>query len=178
MNLPILNTERLRLEPISDSHLDGLLVLNSDPEVMRYITGKPQTREEAKALIERVKRHWAEFGRSWWCFIEISTNEIIGAGCVQYLGHDPANPTELGWRLRKDKWHQGFASEAARCMAEFAFNELNCTEVAAVCHPDNNASAQVMKRLGMTYCGMEHWYDMDLPAYYMTKEQFLNWPRI
>ncbi|MET3108110.1 RimJ/RimL family protein N-acetyltransferase [Oxalobacteraceae bacterium GrIS 2.11] len=172
MNAPILSTQRLRLEPFDDTHLDGLYRLNSDPEVMRYITGMPQSREETQAMIERVKRAWADWGCSWWCFIEIETNEIIGAGCIQYLGRDPANPHEIGWRLRKDKWHQGFASEAARCMAAFAFETLQAQELIAVCHPENAASELVMKKLGMTYRGIERWYDLDLPAYHMAKEHF------
>ncbi|MDY7536700.1 GNAT family N-acetyltransferase [Undibacterium sp. RTI2.2] len=167
--MSILTTQRLRLEPLNDDHLDGLFRLNSDPEVMRYITGKPETREETIAMIERIKVRWIEFGFSWWSFIELKTNELIGAGCIQYLGRDPANPLEIGWRLRQDKWGQGFASEAAQRMAEFAFDQIGGDSLFAICDQDNVGSANVMKKLGMQYRGIERWNDMDTATYAISR---------
>lgn len=167
--MTILTTQRLRLEPFNDGHLDGLYAIDSDPEVMRYITGKPATREETAAVIARVKARWAEWGFSWWAFIEQSNNEIIGSGCIQYLGRDTANPLEIGWRLRQDKWRQGYASEAAACMAGFAFETVGANLLTAICDPDNIQSARVMQRLGMTFRGMERWHEMDVHTYAMTR---------
>ncbi|MBC3918843.1 GNAT family N-acetyltransferase [Undibacterium sp. CY18W] len=171
--MTILTTARLRLEPFTDSHFEGLSRMNSEPEVMRYITGKPETPEETLSVIERVKGRWVEFGFSWWSFIELDTNEIIGAGCIQYLGRDPANPLEIGWRLRKDKWNMGYASEAAQAMATFAFETVKGDSLFAVCHQENQASAHVMKKLGMQYRGIERWYDMDTAVYVMSREEWL-----
>ncbi|MFZ6862415.1 GNAT family N-acetyltransferase [Undibacterium sp. Ji67W] len=167
--MTILTTTRLRLEPITDSHLEGLCRLNSDIEVMRYISGKSETREETLSMIERVKARWAEFGFSWWSFIDIDTGELIGAGCIQYLGRDPKNPLEIGWRLRTDKWGKAYASEAARAMAAFAFNELKAESLYAICMPENTASSQVMKKLGMSYRGIERWNDKDVATYSLDK---------
>jgi RimJ/RimL family protein N-acetyltransferase len=170
--MTILSTARLRLIPFDDSHLDGLNALNSDPEVMRYLTGKPETREETMAVIERVKARWAEWGYSWWSFFEQESGEIIGAGCIQHLARDKANPLEIGWRLRQDRWHRGLASEAATTMASFAFDTLNTPLLTSVCHTGNAASANVMQRLGMRYRGIERWYDMDTLAYEMTQAEW------
>lgn len=171
--LPVLTTARMRLEPIGDAHFDGLFALNSDPAVMRYITGKPDTRADTHAAIERVKAAWARFGYSWWAFIEQSSGEMIGMGCVQHLGRDAANPLELGWRLRADRWGQGYASEAARRLAAFAFEETDAGLVTAVCHPENRKSALVMERLGMRFRGEETWYQMTTLAYEITRAEWL-----
>ncbi|MEO6918806.1 MAG: GNAT family N-acetyltransferase [Collimonas sp.] len=170
--MTILTTQRLRLEPFKDSHLEGLNAINRDPEVMRYITGKPETLEDTAASIARVKLRWAEWGFSWWSFIELETNEIIGSGCIQYLGRDTENPLEIGWRLRQDKWRQGFASEAARKMASFAFETIGADLLCAVCHQENTGSALVMQRLGMRFRGIERWYEMDTAAYMMTRSDW------
>src|SRR6266446_10257101 len=83
MTVPI--TARLRLEPFENGHLDGLNAMNADPEVMRYLTGRPETREETLAAIERVKARWAassepsDFGR----------NSPKG---ITYLGHGNRKP--------------------------------------------------------------------------------------
>lgn len=172
--MTILHTERLRLEPFCDAHIDGLTELNRHPEVMRYITGKPATRDDTIAMIELVKPRWVQYGFSWWSFFEKSSNELIGAGCIQYLGRDPANPHEIGWRLRPDKWGQGFAMEAAIAMANFAFDELHAPELVAVCMPENTSSSGVMKKLGMTYRGQERWYDMDTAVYGMSADAWRN----
>jgi RimJ/RimL family protein N-acetyltransferase len=170
--MTMLTTSRLRLEPFQDAHFDGLFAVNSDPVVMRYITGRPDTAEDTRAGIERVKARWVEWGFSWWSFFESETGQIIGSGCIQYLGHDSAHPLEIGWRLRQDKWHHGFASEAARAMAAFAFDTVATPLLCAVCHVDNQASAQVMKRLGMRYRGVEHWYEMNTAVYEMTRVEW------
>jgi RimJ/RimL family protein N-acetyltransferase len=161
----ILTTARMRLEPWTDAHLDGLHAMNSDPDVMRHITGEPQTLEQTRASIERVQARWLEWGYSWWSFFELGTERIIGAGCIQHLGGDAKNPLELGYRLVRDKWRQGLASEAARAMATFAFDALAANELRAICDPANDASAKVMRRLGMTYRGIERWHERDLAVY-------------
>lgn len=170
LNMPLttLTTSRLRLEPFNDTHFEGLFKLNSDPEVMRYITGKPDTRDDTIAMLERNKARWIESGFSWWSFIELKTQELIGAGYIQHLERNPENPIEIGWRLRQDKWHQGFASEAAHRMASFAFDAVGIDSLRAVCHQDNHGSAKVMKNLGMSYRGIEPWYGMDTAVYEIT----------
>jgi RimJ/RimL family protein N-acetyltransferase len=169
---PVLHTARLRLEPLAHVHLEGLLAVNGDAEVMRYITGKPDTREDCLQMIERVQARWAEFGFSWWAFMDNASGELVGTGCVQHLGRDPANPLELGWRLRRDRWGQGYASEAARRMAAFAFDDLAAPLLCAVCDPANTASSQVMQRLGMHYTGQEHWYDSECSVYRISREDW------
>jgi RimJ/RimL family protein N-acetyltransferase len=170
----VLTTPRLRLEPFADEHLEQLHEMNRDPEVMRYLSGRPETLEESRAGIERVKARWAEWGYSWWSFFELATGRIIGAGCIQHLDRDATKPLEVGWRLRREKWGQGFASEAARAMVAFAFERLEAPELTAICHPDNAASAKVMVRLGMRYRGVERWYERDCATYAMSRA---DWKR-
>ena len=172
-----LATERLRLLPCIDEHLDGLHAIDSDPQVMRYITGRPYTRAETANVIERVKARWATVGYSWWSFIESASGQIVGAGCVQNLRHsgsepDLTCPIEIGWRVRRDKWRQGIASEAAQAMAQFAFQRLGIEVLYAVCNPENQASMAVMKKLGMRRRGLEGWYAQQLMVYEMTASEW------
>jgi RimJ/RimL family protein N-acetyltransferase len=175
--MTILYSTRLRLEPFALAHLDGLSAMNSDPEVMRYVLGHPEARAETQAIIERVLPRWAAGGPSWWSFIELSCGELIGAGCIQHLRRsgsipDPDCPWEIGWRLRRDRWNQGFASEAARVMARFAFDTLKPDVLMAVCEPANVASMKVMRKLGMQFRGIESWYGRELAAYAITAKEW------
>jgi RimJ/RimL family protein N-acetyltransferase len=167
--MTILTTERLRLEPIDDHHFDGLQAMNRLPEVMRFISGEPETPEQTRAMIPLVKGRWAEYGFSWWAFIERASGRLVGAGCIQHLGRDPANPHEIGWRLVPDCWGKGLASEAARAMAAFAFDTLDAPTLVAVCLPENTASRRVMDSLGMHYRGLETWYGRPHAAWEITR---------
>jgi len=172
--MTVLQTTRLSLVPFAGEHVDGLNALNADPEVMRYLSGRPETRDETAALVARVQQRWLDFGCSWWSFIETGSGQIVGAGAVQNLRRDatpdpdPTCPLEIGWRLRRDCWHRGLATEAARAMAHFAFDTLRTDELLAVCHPDNLASAKVMKRLGMQDLGLQTWYGKPVTTHRIT----------
>ncbi|WP_295994387.1 GNAT family N-acetyltransferase [Rugamonas sp.] len=171
--MTILHTQRLRLEPLNDSHFDGLYAINRRPEVMRYITGQPDTPEQTTAMIERTKAQWALCGYSWWAYIDIDSGALVGTGCVQNIERNPLNPLELGWRLHPDHWGQGYATEAARTMMRFAFAALDAQLLCAVCHQENADSAAVMERLGMRFISIEHWYQRDLAVYGISREKWL-----
>jgi len=171
--MAILHSARLRFEPMSEAHFDGLRVLNADPEVMRHVSGRPETAEETQASIARVQARWLEHGHSWWVLIERATDELIGAGCIQHLGHAPGNPLEIGWRLRPDRWGQGYAIEAAERMARFAFEDLGAPLLRAICAPENDKSARVMEKLGMHPCGQETWHERDVLAYEIERAAWL-----
>lgn len=171
--MTILHTARLRLEPISMAHFDGLRAMNSDAEVMRYITGKPDTEADTLAGIERIGAAWQRFGYSWWAWIDKDSGELAGAGCIQHLNRDPAQPLEIGWRLRKNQWGKGLATEAAVCMANFAFHTLQGELLTAICDPANHASSHVMKKLGMQYRGLERWYETDVDTYVIHRQDWL-----
>jgi RimJ/RimL family protein N-acetyltransferase len=174
-----LETDRLLLVPCRNEHLSGLFAINSDPEVMRYLSGRPETLALTQSMIDRVRERWTKCGYSWWTFIERQSGEIVGAGCIQNLrrgGDEPEAdcPLEIGWRVRRDKWAQGIATEAARAMADFAFFRLRANVLYAVCDPENRASVSVMVKLGMRYRGLKDWYTRKLTTYEVTAEAWRN----
>lgn len=169
--MTLLTTARLRLEPLGDAHLVEFNAMNSEPDVMRYLSGKPETLDESRAVVERIKTRWAELGYAWWALIERDSGELAGAGILQNLRReatlqpDPACPLEIGWRLRRAHWGRGYASEAASAIGDFAFETRRADELLAVCHPDNKASWTVMERLGMQPQGLQRWYGKALTTY-------------
>lgn len=180
----MLHTPRLRLEPFDDRHFEGLQAMNRLPEVMRYISGRPETPDETRAGIARVRARWIDWGYSWWAFIHQESGRVAGAGCIQHLRREAemptdfgllrANPLEIGWRLHPDFWRQGLASEAAQAMAAFGFGRLQAPELLAVRDPANLDSGRVMERLGMVYRGIETWYGLPLATHAM---QAADWTR-
>ena len=164
----ILTTNRLKLIPFVSEHLEGLFKMNSDPEVMRYL-GPPETREQTEASILRQQEKWAKYGFGWWSVFEHDSDELIGAACLQHLGHVETNPLEIGWRLLPKARGQGYATEAGQAAMDYGFETIGQTYLTAVTDTENKASARVMERLGMTYVGIQTHYDVPCVTYEMHK---------
>ena len=150
---PVLHTSRLRLEPLGDQHLDHLVELDSDPEVMRFLTGRGRTRSEVVALQPgRTDPALDAEGLGYWC--GFAGEEFIG----WWLLVRPDRPEKggpdngvLGYRLMRRHWRQGYATEGARELLRYAFEDLALPRVTAETMAVNEGSRAVMAALGMAY---------------------------
>lgn len=148
----ILATPRLVLAPWTEQDRAPFAALNADPEVMRYF---PQTltTDESNALVDRLRGMWAEHGYGLSAVRRRRDDAFIGMVGIQKV-LNPAYPfapaVEVGWRLAKTFWRQGYAGEAARAALAHGFDVLELGEIVAFTAVDNLPSRAVMKSLGMT----------------------------
>jgi RimJ/RimL family protein N-acetyltransferase len=146
-------TERLRLEPWRhDRHKGALAAVNRDPDVVRFLTGGvPIPPEETELLSLDIERHWATYGFGLWAVVERASTQALGFVGLSHPRWFPAlaPAVEVGWRLRREAWGRGFASEGARAALEYGFGALALDEIIALIHPENARSAAVARRLGM-----------------------------
>ncbi len=154
-----LRTERLLLRQWRDSDREPFAELNGDPETMRYFPA-PLTREESDALVDRASAHIAEHGWGWWA-VEV----VGGAPFVGFVGLSvprfAPDLVEVGWRLHRDHWGHGYATEAARESLRFGFEDLRLEEIVSFTTVANTPSRRVMERIGMTHDPAR---DFDHPA--------------
>lgn len=148
-----LETERLILREFAEADVQHLVELDSDPEVMRYLTGgKPTARE---AIVADLRRHIADYerlpGRGRWAAIEKATGEFIGWVALAQPPDTGPREVELGYRLRRSAWGKGYATEACRALVRNAFTELGVRRVYAETMAVNHASRRVMERAGLTF---------------------------
>nr|WP_314545339.1 GNAT family N-acetyltransferase [uncultured Massilia sp.] len=169
--MTILTSPRMRFEPLDDIHADGLHAMNSDPEVMRWLHG-PVTMDETRAMIARVRARRAAWGYGWWALLDAASGEMVGAAGIQHLGFDPANPHELGWRLRRASWGQGLATEAAATLVHYGFEVLAAPRLCAIRDPGNDASRRVMDKLGMRHVGMQVWNGEAVPVHELARAEW------
>ena len=148
----ILATQRLLLAPWTDRDLAPFAALNADPEVMRYFP-KVLTTEESNALVDRLRGIWTDHGYGFAAVRRREDDAFIGMVGVQKV-LNPAYPfapaVEVGWRLAKAFWGQGYASEAARAALAHGFDVLGLAEIVAFTAVPNLPSRAVMASLGMT----------------------------
>jgi RimJ/RimL family protein N-acetyltransferase len=147
-------TERLVIRPPVEDDLDPLAAINADPEVMRYIgDGGTRSREQTEAGLARARQEWDE--RDFGMFtVELRDSR-------RYLGWvalaEPAflpevmPAVEIGWRLGREHWGRGYATEAARVVLRYALRTVGLDRIVSIRHVDNEASKRVMDKLGMRF---------------------------
>ena len=149
----ILETPRLIMRQFTADDVDNLFDLNSDPEVMRYLTGGKATPREV-IRDEIIPRHLNVYGRfdrlGTWAAESTATGEFLGwfhfrAG----PGADVTN-VDLGYRLRRSVWNQGYATEGSRALISMGFTGLGVERVFAHTMTANAASRHVLEKCGLT----------------------------
>ncbi len=137
---------------------------------MEFLTfGKPETRDETLTRIRLVRERWKTLHFGWWALIRRDTEKIIGAACLQHVANDPAAPLEIGWRLTGTATGNGYATEAGKAAATYAFDKICVDQVIAVAHQRNIASHRVMERIGMRFRGIEMHYNEPCKTYTLSK---------
>lgn len=163
-----LDTPRLQLRMMELSDLDDLLTIFGDPLVMASFNTSPFNRQQMEHWVRRNITHQETHGYGLFSVILKSNGILIGDCGLEHMqvGGEPA--AELGYDFRSDYWNQGFATEAALSVRDFAFDELSLPSLISLIRVGNDASRRVSEKIGMqlsdeiTKNGISYWkYDMD-----------------
>ncbi|WP_339878166.1 GNAT family N-acetyltransferase [uncultured Algoriphagus sp.] len=163
--LHLFTSERLGFRTWHPSDLTAFTAMNADPETMTFFQ-HPLSKNESQALMDRMKRLYADRGH---CYFAVDLLEsgvflgMIGLGTKSFKA-DFTPCVDIGWRIRKEYWNQGYTTEgAARCL-EFA-KEIGINEVYSLASAKNGASIRVMQKIGMKYeADFEHPELKDYPS--------------
>jgi RimJ/RimL family protein N-acetyltransferase len=169
-----LETPRLILRELLSTDDEGIFRLDSDPEVHRYVGQKPiKTIEQARQVIDYIRAQYESNGIGRWAVIEKESNDFIGwAGLklMKELINDHVDHYDLGYRLIRQYWGRGYATEAARATLQYAWEVMHLPDVYAIANIDNIASNQVLTKVGLKsqntfeHDGEPHvWYEMNNP---------------
>ena len=147
----ITETQRLILRELVATDAPALHPVFSDPEctlfTLRVHTAVDQTLE----WILAIRKGYAAHGFAPWAVVQKSDNQLIGyCGCGIAL-LDGKKECEIGYRIVRSYWGQGFATEAVRATINYAFEKLPFTRLVALIQPENSASIRVAEKVGMTY---------------------------
>jgi RimJ/RimL family protein N-acetyltransferase len=144
-------TEQLLLRSWRETDRAPFAALNADPVVMEFYPA-PLSEDESNAFVDRIEQGFAERGWGLWAVEHVECGSFIG-----YVGLAPAlfeasftPAVEIGWRLDRDHWGHGYATEAARAALDYGFNTLGLDEIVSFTAPANVRSQRVMQKLGMT----------------------------
>ena len=146
----ILATERLRLRPWRESDLAPFAAMNADPRVMENLL-RPLTRAESDAMAARANERIAQQGWGLWAVEVVEDERFVGfAGLAVPAWHAHFTPcVEVGWRLAREAWGHGYATEAARAVIGHGLGAAGLAQIVSFTALVNTRSIAVMERLGM-----------------------------
>lgn len=147
-----LETERLISRPWKEADTEPFYVICSDPDVMHFFGG-PHTHEQVEMVVHKAMKLQQDFGVWLQPLILKETNEFIGmAGIAKVMFEEHFTPAvEIGWRLARKHWGNGYVTEIGRAFIDYAFNERGFDELVSFAVHNNERSTAVMKRLGFTH---------------------------
>ena len=150
MTGPTLTTERLILRRWHADDREPFAALNVDPVVMAHFLN-PLTREESGAFVDRIEVEFDDCGFGLWAVEVPCRASFIGFVGLHRVPFDaPFTPAvEVGWRIAREHWGHGFATEAAREAVRFGFDDAKLDDIVSFTTLANTRSWQVMERIGM-----------------------------
>ena len=149
MMTAVRTTERLRLRPLDDTDLPHLYAMFQDPLVMRYYPGL-KNMDETRRWLEWVQEQYVQVGYGLWAVELLHGGEWVGQiGLIPQLV-EGVRETEIGYLLRSEHWHRGYATEAAIACREHGFETLGLSRLISLIRPENEPSIRVAQRVGMT----------------------------
>lgn len=154
-----LETERLVLRRFTEDDTANLVELDSDPEVMRFITGGRATPPEEieREVLPAFLGHYARYpGYGFWAAIEKSSGLFVGWFHLRPAEESPPGEVELGYRLRRSSWGKGYATEGSRALVDKGFAELGVERVFASTMVVHVASRRVLEKAGLRFVRVFH----------------------
>ncbi len=149
MNEAILRTQRTYLKEFTNSDIDSLASLLADPEVMRFSMTGPMTKEETQKLLRSWIENYKIAINSPWAIIY--EEQLIGFAGFDVRIVEEQEKRQITFRLMRDYWGKGLATELAKALKDYAFSKLMLNEFIAIVDPNNLASIRTLEKIGMVY---------------------------
>ena len=153
-NIPVIESERLRMRPFRLADLDDYAAMWADPVVLKHIGIPPSPREQTWTRLLRAHGHWALMGFGFWAVEEVSTGRFVGeVGLAEFMRDiQPSlvGTPEIGWVLSRWSHGRGFATEAATAAIAWWDENRGGSRTVCIINPDNAASLRVADKCGYT----------------------------
>ena len=159
----ILETTRLILRPMKAADIDALLVIFTDPQVMAAFDEEPFNREQMSRWLGRNLDHQEKYGYGLFSVLLKENGLLIGDCGLEVMEVDGIQVAELGYDFRSDYWNQGYATEAASAVRNYAFDVLELPQLISLIRVHNAASQRVSEKIGMARIsefethGIQYW---------------------
>lgn len=170
-DMNVFETRRLQFRHLVQQDFDDLFRLYRDAEIRRYfpdgVRSAVETREE---LVYFLDGHPQDRRLGLWAAIEKETKQFVGRCGLLPWNIDGVHEVEIAYMIAKERWREGFGTEAARGLVYYAFETVSLQKVIALIDPDHEASIRTAKSAGLEY-EKETWIEgLHSTVYSITKK--------
>ena len=152
-NLPVINSPRLLLRPMSMRDAADIYAYSRDPEVARHVLWDAhKTLADSKAYLRYIIKQYRDRVPSSYGIVLRETGRLVGTIGFMWYNQDNSS-TEVGYSLARELWSKGLMTEALDAVLEMAFRDLGVHRVEAQHETTNPASGRVMQKCGMRHEG-------------------------
>ncbi len=146
----IFTSQRLGIRNWDFNDTQSLFEINNDDDVMEFFPFKP-SKQDTQDFIFRMQEMQKEKGFCYFAVDILETNEFIGfiGLCEQTYLEELGSFVDIGWRLKKSSWNQGYATEGAKACLDYGFNTIGLEKIYSVAPEINKKSELIMKKIGM-----------------------------
>ena len=144
-----LETPRLMIRAMEPDDLDGLWTIFTDQKVMASFNEPPFNREQMQGWLQRNLDHQNEYGYGLFSVFHKAEGLLIGDCGLERMDEDGTIAAELGYDFRSDYWNQGYATEAATSVRDYAFKDLQLPQLISLIRVGNQPSRRVAEKIGM-----------------------------
>ena len=145
-----LETKRLILRSMRATDINDLHLIFTDPKVMASFGGEPLSREQMLGWLGRNLEHQNRYGYGLFSVVLKENGKLIGDCGLEQMDIEGVQVAELGYDFLSDYWNQGFATEAALAVRDYAFDILRLPQLISLIRVGNLASKRVAEKVGMT----------------------------
>ena len=166
----ILEPPRLLLREAIPADAEDFYLLNSHPDVMRYVGEDPW--ESVEQARERILAYpdFRERGFGRWAVVHKPENRVIGFNGLKYL--EDLDEVDLGYRFLPEYWGKGIAAESSRAVLEYGFQDLAMEKIIALVLPENLRSIRLLRKLGMQRQGEKICFGLSAEYWFLTREMY------
>lgn len=178
MNDYLFTSKRLGFRKWESRDLEPFSKMNGDPEVMEFFL-RTWTVADTKSFMQRMNDHFDRHGFTFYAVDKLENRELVGMIGFKITGFKARfTPcVEIGWRIKKEEWNKGYATEGAKRCLSYGFEELNFSEVYSFTSLTNLKSERIMQKIGMRKTGVfehpaiEEGHELRTHALYKITEQ-------
>ncbi len=147
----VCETSRLILRQFNESDVDPVLGFRGDPEVMRFSITGPETRADIQTkFLPSCLRRYSRDGLGQWAVVRKSDGLCVGECGICTQEVDNEIEFEISYRIRRDCWGTGLATEAARACRDYGFKKAGLRRLISIIESENAASIRVAEKMAMT----------------------------
>lgn len=168
----VTETERIAIRQFESGDIQALRMILADSDVMEYSSKGPLNEVETSDFVEWCIKSYKENGYGQWAVIEKKSGRLIGCCGLSRTTIDECDEVEIGYRLAKEQWGNGLASEAASSALAHGFQSCNVESIVGIVSPDHSASIRVLEKLGFRSFVETRYSDWDVRVYRMFKKDW------